>query len=81
MLDTTTISPCLHANTTELIQAVRLIGGTGGQLEKIVSPGERVLFWASPIAKLEISSLLYGTIQTERVSCQNLLVKTPHVLS
>ena len=63
-------SLCRYVNSTDCIQAIRVVDNPESQLEKILSPGECILFEAPPDARLEISSLTSGAVQSECIPCQ-----------
>ena len=67
-------SICCYVNTDEQIQAIRFEGNPERQLERIVFPRQQILFEAPPEARLEVSSLMAGAIQSESISCQQLQV-------
>ena len=72
----TSASLCRYVNPTDCIQAIRVVDNPESQLEKILSPGEHILFEAPLEASLEISSLTAGTVQSECISCQLLKVQS-----
>ena len=65
---------CCYGNTTGQIQSLRLLDNTIYHLEKIVFPGQNILFEASSHSELEITAFSEGALHIERVPCQNLRV-------
>lgn len=62
---------CYYQNLTSQIQTIRI----DQTLEKVVFPGDRILFHAAPEAVLEIySSTPTGFVQIDRLSCLQLQV-------
>lgn len=62
---------CLHTNNTSKIQIIRLKTIPNLTWERIVFPGERLMFEALPDAELEIKS---SEVTSIFVSCQQLRV-------
>lgn len=62
---------CLHINTTRKIQIIRIPNISSCHLERVVFPGQRLMFEAVPEAKLEICTSETVTIL---VPCQQLRV-------
>lgn len=62
---------CYYRNDSSQIQTVRI----DRVLEKVVFPGDRILFRAAPEAILETySSTPNGFVQIDRISCSQLQV-------
>lgn len=62
---------CLYINTTREIQIIRITDIPNLHWERIVFPGQRLMFEAVPEAKLEIQT---SETVTSLVSCQQLRV-------
>lgn len=65
------LSLCCYRNITDQIQILRLKHLEASPWEKIIFPGERIMFTAQPQVKLEIQTSEEGKIL---ISCQQLLV-------
>ena len=64
-------SLCSYTNITSRIQIIRTSTCSNGQWEKVVFPGQRLMFEAMPDAKLEIQ---ISEMTTMTVPCQQLSV-------
>ncbi|HAA29518.1 MAG TPA: hypothetical protein DCE56_19760 [Cyanobacteria bacterium UBA8553] len=62
---------CCHINTTHKIQLIRIRNIPDLHFERVIFPGQRLMFEALPEAKLEICTSPYITLV---VRCQNLRV-------
>ena len=62
---------CLHINITRKIQIIRIPNIPNCHLERVVFPGQRLMFEAVPEAKLEICTTETVTIL---VPCQQLRI-------
>ena len=62
---------CLHINTTREIQLIRITDIPNLHLERVVFPGQRLMFEAVPEANLDIQT---SEAVTSFVSCQQLRV-------
>lgn len=62
---------CFHTNTTTQIQLIRITNSPNLRLERVVFPGQRLLFEATPEAKLEIKT---SEVVTFIVPCTQLRV-------
>ena len=67
---------CCYVNTDEHVQAIRFEGSPERQLERIVFPRQQIFFVAPSGARLEVSNLMAGAMQTESISCQRLQVRS-----
>lgn len=66
---------CCYVNNTGKIQVSRISNIENWYFERVVFPGERLLFEALPQAELEIHQCtLNGNIISDRILCQNLQV-------
>lgn len=62
---------CYYINSTSILQMVRLSGARDRGFERIVFPGQRLLFEASPESFLEISA---NGQSLDRITCDRLQV-------
>jgi hypothetical protein len=62
---------CLHINITQKIQIIRIPNIPNLPLERVIFPGQRLMFEAEPEAKLEICTTETVTIL---VPCQQLRI-------
>lgn len=60
---------CSYINATRRIQVIRITNAPKLQFEKVIFPGQRLLFEAVPEAKLEIQ---LSELISKRISCQKL---------
>ena len=68
---------CCYTNSTKQVQIARIANITDWYFEKVIFPGERLLFQAIPSAELEIhSSHLASSILSDRIKCDRLRLKT-----
>jgi hypothetical protein len=66
---------CCHTNTTRFVQIARISNIPHWYFEKVVFPGERLLFETHPDAWLEIyTSEQCSAILAERILCVHLRV-------
>lgn len=66
---------CTYKNVTSKIQVVRIVNISDWYFEKIVFPGEQILFETLPEAELEIySGTEWGAKLTEKIDCSRLKV-------
>jgi hypothetical protein len=67
---------CYYKNTTSQIQTVRISNIPNWYFERVVFPGERLLFEASPEAELEIhTGTLVGKTLADKILCCDLQVQ------
>jgi len=68
---------CYYINTTHQIQIVRSAKIANFYLERVVFPGQRLLFEAVPEAQLEIhTGTMVTAILSDRIPCSRLRVHT-----
>lgn len=66
---------CLYGNYTSQLQIAKINNIQGCKLERVVFPGERVLFEALPEAELEIHEGMKGKgYLAEKINCTRLRV-------
>lgn len=66
---------CFHINTTNQVQIIRITNISALQFERVVFPGQRLMFEAVPDAKLEIcTSEKNSTTISYLIPCQQLRV-------
>lgn len=64
---------CGYANTTSLLQIIRIANIPNWYFERVVFPGQRLLFGAPLQAQLEIyTSEFPGTLLADRIACDRL---------
>lgn len=69
------LSLCCYVNATNFLQMARSANISNWHFERVVFPGERLLFEASPEAQLEIhTGITSSAIITDRISCKHLRV-------
>jgi hypothetical protein len=66
---------CYHKNATPLLQVVRINNVDQWYFERVVLPGEDVMFEAPPAAELEIYSGSSFTLPVKRILCASLEVR------
>lgn len=68
---------CCYVNSTSSIQIARISNIENWYFERVVFPGQRLLFDAPVEAQLEIySGAIASSILVERIVCQDLQVET-----
>ncbi|MDJ0734899.1 MAG: DUF1830 domain-containing protein [Nostocaceae cyanobacterium] len=68
---------CIYFNSTKRILIARISNIPGWYFERVVFPGEQLLFEAVPEAYLEIhTTQKSGTILTDKISCSQLQVQS-----
>ncbi len=60
---------CLHTNVTDRIQIIKITNIPNWYFERIVFPGQRLIFEAAPEAELEIHT---SEVTTILIRCQKL---------
>lgn len=66
---------CCYVNKTSTIQIGRITNIPNWYFERVIFPGQRLLFECSPEAQLEIySSEMSNAILAERIECQRLSI-------
>jgi hypothetical protein len=69
---------CCYSNTTAHIQIIKIANIQDFFFERVVFPGQRLLFEALPTAQLEIfTGDVMQAIVTDRILCQNLCIPQP----
>lgn len=68
---------CCYTNKTSQIQVGRITNIPEWYFEKVIFPGQRLLFEATPSAELEIhSSHIASSILSDHIKCDRLRLKT-----
>lgn len=66
---------CYYTNFTNQIQIIRIINMPDLFLERVIFPGQRLLFDASPAAQVEVyTAKAMGAVLSDQISCQSLRV-------
>ncbi len=69
---------CCYINATSSIQVARITNIDNWYFERVVFPGQRLLFTALPEAKLEIhSGMMASSILTDTIDCVDLIIEEP----
>ncbi|MEN9252891.1 MAG: DUF1830 domain-containing protein [Thermostichales cyanobacterium BF3_bins_165] len=69
---------CCYVNATSAIQVARISNVENWYFERVVFPGQRLLFEAVPEAKLEIhTGALASSILADIIPCLDLVVRDP----
>ncbi|MBV9388631.1 MAG: DUF1830 domain-containing protein [Chroococcidiopsidaceae cyanobacterium CP_BM_ER_R8_30] len=64
---------CIYVNSTSKVQIARITNIANWYFERVVFPGQRLLFEALPQAQLEIHTGMTATaILSDRISCRHL---------
>lgn len=72
------LSLCCYVNATAHVEVVRITNIPNWNLERVVFPGQRLLFKAPPLAKLEIhTGMSICSIVSETIDCQDLKLPDP----
>lgn len=67
---------CCYVNATSKIQIARITNIANWYFERVVFPGQRLIFEAVPEAQLEIhSGMMASAILSDRISCDRLCVE------
>lgn len=75
--DVAEYSLCCYVNATSKIQIVRITNIPSWYFERVVFPGQRLVFEALPQAQLEIhSGMMASAILTDTIPCDRLLVES-----
>ena len=70
-------SLCCYVNATAHIEVVRITNIPHWYFERVVFPGQRLLFKAPAIAKLEVhTGMSISSIATETIDCHKLQLTT-----
>ncbi|MGK7907573.1 MAG: DUF1830 domain-containing protein [Synechococcus sp.] len=67
---------CCYVNSSVHVQAIRLVHGLSNQFERIIFPHQQLMFEAPLDADLEVTVSKSGTLETQRISCEQLQVLT-----
>ncbi|HEY9662480.1 MAG TPA: DUF1830 domain-containing protein [Allocoleopsis sp.] len=68
---------CCYVNATNKIQIVRVTNIPNWYFERVVFPGQRLVFEALPHAQLEVhSGMMASAILTDTIACDRLRVET-----
>ena len=71
------LSLCCYVNATAHVEVVRITNIPHWYLERVVFPGQRLLFKAPVLAKLEIhTGMSISSIVSETIDCQSLQLPT-----
>ena len=66
---------CCYVNATSKIQVARITNVPNWYFERVVFPGQRLLFEAVPEAQLEIhTGMMASAILSDRISCEELQI-------
>lgn len=69
---------CCYINVTSLIQVARITNIENWYFERVVFPGQRLMFTALPQAKLEIhTGMMASSILADTLDCVDLAVEEP----
>ncbi|MEL6440766.1 MAG: DUF1830 domain-containing protein [Cyanobacteria bacterium J06621_8] len=64
---------CCYVNSTAQVEIVRITNISHWYFERVVFPGQRILFKAPATARLEINTgMSISSIRTETIDCQHL---------
>ncbi len=67
---------CSYINATNSVQVVRITNIENWYFERVVFPGQRLLFEAVPGAKLEIhTGMMASSILTDIIPCEKMRVR------
>lgn len=67
---------CCYVNVTSKIQIARITNVPNWYFERVVFPGQRLLFEAVPVAKLEIhTGMMASAILSDTIDCQGLAIQ------
>lgn len=73
---TPTLSLCCYVNATAHVEVVRITNVSHWYFERVVFPGQRLLFKAPAMARLEIhTGMSISSIVSETIDCQRLQLK------
>ena len=68
---------CCYVNATSQIQVARITNVPNWYFERVVFPGQRLVFEANPNAILEIhSGMMASAILSDTIPCQRLALQT-----
>ena len=67
---------CCYVNATSRIQVVRITNIANWYFERVVFPGQRLMFEALAQAQLEVhTGMMASAILSDRIPCQNLAIQ------
>lgn len=67
---------CCYVNATSQIQVARISNVTNWYFERVVFPGQRLLFEALPEAQLEIhTGMMASAILSDKIPCRDLCIE------
>lgn len=76
-LSTPKLVLCCYVNATAHVEVIRITNIPHWNLERVVFPGQRLLFKAPISAKLEIhTGMSISSIISETIDCQDLILPT-----
>ncbi|MGF1522172.1 MAG: DUF1830 domain-containing protein [Leptolyngbyaceae cyanobacterium] len=68
---------CHYVNETSQLQIVRVTNTSTSCLERVISPGQRLTFQASPEAFLEIYTYEFcSSVLADRIACSRLIAQS-----
>ena len=68
---------CCYANVTSKIQIARITNIPNWYFERVVFPGQRLMFEAMPNAQLEIhTGMMASAILSDTIACEKLVVES-----
>jgi hypothetical protein len=74
-LSTPELVLCCYVNATAHVEVIRITNIPHWNLERVVFPGQRLLFKAPALAKLEIhTAMSISSIISETIDCQDLIL-------
>ena len=66
---------CCYVNATSKVQTARISNVSNWYFERVVFPGQRLVFEALPVAQLEIhSGMMASAILSDTIPCQRLCI-------
>ncbi len=73
---------CCYVNATSSIQVARITNVPNWYFERVVFPGQRLIFEALPDAILEIhSGMMASSILSDQIPCSRLVVEEPEAVT
>jgi hypothetical protein len=70
---------CCYINATSKIQVARISNISNWYFERVVFPGQRLVFEAPLEAQMEIhTGMMASAILSDKISCDRLVIKEPH---
>ncbi|WP_017652924.1 DUF1830 domain-containing protein [Fortiea contorta] len=69
---------CCYVNATSKIQVARISNIPNWYFERVVFPGQRLVFEAPQVAQMEIhTGMMASAILSDKISCDRLVIKEP----